>query len=219
MATKRHFSEAETLERYRVALENVEDQKEIAEIMAEFGYNSKIVSEGKQLFESTRKAYDFNKQEDDETSEVYSSFKSKQEELDEIYSLHRKKAKVVFRNEPEVLKRLNLDGSMPQAYVKWFETVKKFYKEVLADKQIQNKLARLKITLEELTNTDNKITELDAARAEYLKERGESQDATKQKDAVFAQIDDWMSEFYAVARIALEDNPQLLEALGLFVRS
>ncbi|MBN1252830.1 MAG: hypothetical protein JXA16_11890 [Bacteroidales bacterium] len=150
---------------------------------------------------------------------VIISFKSKQEELDEIYSLHHKKAKVAFRNEPEVLKRLNLDGSMPQVYVKWFETVKKFYKEVLVDKQIQKKLARLKITLEELTNTDNKITELNAARAEYLKERGESQDATKQKDAAFAQIDDWMSEFYAVARIALEDNPQLLEALGLFVRS
>jgi hypothetical protein len=44
------------------------------------------------------------------------------------------------------------------------------------------------------------ILELEAARSEYLKEKGESQDATKAKDAAFAKIDDWMSEFYAVAK-------------------
>ena len=63
------------------------------------------------------------------------------------------------------------------------------------------------------------ITDLEAARAEYLREKGESQDSTKIKDAAFAKIDDWMSEFYAVAKIALEDNPQLLESLGKLVRS
>ncbi len=39
------------------------------------------------------------------------------------------------------------------------------------------------------------------------------------KDAAFAKIDDWMSEFYAEAKIELEDNPQLLEALGKTVKS
>jgi len=39
------------------------------------------------------------------------------------------------------------------------------------------------------------------------------------KDAAFAKIDDWMSEFYAEAKIGLEDNPQLLEALGKTVKS
>ena len=63
------------------------------------------------------------------------------------------------------------------------------------------------------------ISDLEAARSEYLKEKGESQDSTKAKDAAFAKIDDWMSGFYAVAKIGLEDNPQLLEALGKTVKS
>jgi hypothetical protein len=33
------------------------------------------------------------------------------------------------------------------------------------------------------------------------------------------KLDDWISEFYAVARIALEDNIQLLKALGVIVRN
>jgi hypothetical protein len=32
----------------------------------------------------------------------------------------------------------------------------------------------------------------------------------------FANLDDWMREIYAVAEIALEDHPQLLESLGNF---
>ena len=50
-------------------------------------------------------------------------------------------------------------------------------------------------------------------------EKGETQNATKVKDQAFTAIEKWMRKFYAVANIALEDNPQLLESLGVFVRS
>jgi len=212
-------SEAATLERYRVALENAETQQEIATIMAEFGYDSAMIEEGKNLFTKTRQSYDLNIQEDDETSENYSIFSEKRESLADTYSLHRKKGKVVFKNDQEIMERLALTGSLPAAYVSWLETVKKFYKEVLKDEELQTKLSRLKITTEELNAANTLISELETARAEYLREKGESQDATKAKDAQFAELDDWMSEFYAVARIALEDNIQLLEALGIIVRN
>jgi hypothetical protein len=68
MATKRTLSEAETLEQYRVSLDNVENQSEIATIMAEFGYDSEtLIGQGKTLLAETRQKYDANKTEDDET--------------------------------------------------------------------------------------------------------------------------------------------------------
>ena len=219
MAVKRTVSETATLERYRVALENVVSQNEIATIMAEFGYDSALIEEGKQLFTLTRQAYDLNVKEDDETSLAYSNYSEKRNLLTDTYSLHRKKAKVIFRKDLETMKRLSLDGSIPAAYVSWLETAKKFYLEVLADTEVQTKLSRLKITAEDLNAANTLISELETARSEYLKEKGESQDSTKQKDSTFANLDDWMSEFYAVARIALEDNIQLLEALGVIVRN
>ena len=219
MSTRPKVSETATLERYRVALENVESQNEIATIMAEFGYDSAFIEDGKQLFTQTRQAYDLNAKEDDETSQAYSDFIEKRNALEDTYSLHRKKAKVIFRKDLEIMKRLSLDGSIPAAYIKWLETVKKFYTEVIADTEVQTKLSRLKVTTEDLNAANTLIGELESARSEYLKEKGESQDATKQKDSTFANLDDWMSEFYAVARIALEDNIQLLEALGVIVRN
>jgi hypothetical protein len=219
MATKRTLSEAEALEQYRVAFENVEKQPEIATIMAEFGYDETLLTEGKTLLTKTRQAFDFNKKEDDETSEAYKNFTQLKENLAITYTLHRKKGKVIFRNEPTTLSKLALTGSLPTAYIKWLETVKKFYTVAAADSEIQSKLVRLKITTEEINETIELITDLETARALYLREKGESQDATKLKDKAFGEIDNWMSEFYAVAKIALEDNPQLLESLGKFVRS
>ena len=219
MATKRTLSEAEVLEQYRVSFENVEKQSEIATIMAEFGYDETLLTEGKTLLTKTRQAFDFNKKEDDQTTEAYKNFTELKENLAKTYTLHRKKGKVIFRKEPTTLNKLALTGSLPTAYIKWLETVKKFYTVAAADSDVQSKLVRLKITTEEINGTIQLITNLELARAEYLREKGESQDSTKSKDKAFGEIDDWMSEFYAVAKIALEDNPQLLESLGIFVRS
>ena len=219
MPLKKNQTEAEALEQYRVSFENVEKQTEIATIMAEFGYDETLLTEGKTLLTKTRQAFDFNKKEDDETTEAYKNFTELKENLAKTYSLHRKKGKVIFRKEPTTLSKLALTGSLPTAYIKWLETVKKFYTVAAADSEIQSKLVRLKITTEELNGTIEQISNLELARAEYLREKGESQDSTKSKDKAFEEIDDWMSEFYAVAKIALEDNPQLLESLGIFVRS
>jgi hypothetical protein len=219
MSTRERITEVATLERYRVALENAECQPEIAKIMIEFGYDSNVITQGKELFTITRQAYDMNVKEDDESSLAYSNLTGKRNLLEDTYSLHRKKAKVVFRKDPITMQKLSIDGSIPRAYVRWLETVKKFYSEVLSDNEVQTKLSRLKLTAEDLNAANTLISELEAARSEYLKEKGESQDSTKQKDAAFATLDDWMSEFYAVARIALEDNLQLLEALGVLVRN
>jgi len=216
---KRKVSEVATLERYRVALENVVSQSEIARIMAEFGYESSLIEEGKNLYSETRQAYDLNVKEDDETSFSYSNFSGKRDLVADTYGLHRKKGKVIFRNDPQTLKKLVLDGTMPTTYVKWLETIKKFYSELLSDNELQTKISRLKVTADDLNAASALISELESARSEYMKEKGESQDATKQKDSTFAKLDDWMSEFYAVARIALEDNLQLLEALGVLVRN
>ena len=76
----------------------------------------------------------------------------------------------------------------------------------------------LKISADDLKEGNKLISELEIARETYLKEKGESQDATKAKDAAIYKIDEWMSKFFAVAKIGLEDNPQLLEALGKTVK-
>ena len=214
MAKRYQTSAAKTLEQYRVALDNVEKQTEVASVMAELGYGAALIKEGKALLAKARSAYDLNQTEDDETSAAYADFNTKKEKLKDTFTLHRKKARVIFRKDPLTADKLAISGSFSRIYINWLEATRKFYTLASTDSTIQSKLARLKISKEELEAVKASISSLEAARSEYLREKGESQEATKAKDTALAAIDDWMSEFYAIARIGLEDKPQLLEVLG-----
>lgn len=219
MTAKRKTSEAQILEKYRIALTNVLNQTEIANQMAQFGYDTTKIEIGNQLWQQANNAYNTNISEDDETLEAYATFSNQKKQLAKTYNLHRKKAKIIFRKKPVTLEKLAVTGTKPQAYINWLETLKKFYSTANTSAEIQEQLQTLNISQEEITNTITQINNLESARANYLKEKGESQDATKAKDQAFAKIEDWMRDFYAVASIALEDQPQLIEALSKQIKS
>jgi len=187
--------------------------------MAEFGYDTGAITQGKALLEATNQTFQLNKQEDVETFATRVHFDAKVKGLAKAYNLHRKKAKVIFRNDPVTLQKLALTGSTPSVYVKWIEAIKTFYLGIQDNPDIQAKLLRLRLTADDVTASLIALLETEVARAKYLREKGESQEATQAKDAAFKQIDDWMSEFFAVAKIAMDDKPQLLESLGILIRN
>ncbi|WP_062060207.1 hypothetical protein [Aquimarina longa] len=205
-------SEAGILEQYRIALENVKNQSEIAAEMAELSYDANKIAEGEQLLLQTRNAYNSNKKEDDETTIASATFKQEKETLDKQYKQHRKKSKAILRKNPEALKKLEIHTRIPYGYVNWIEMIRTFYTNI--DQDILQQLALLKVTAEDIDTGKLQIEKVEKARAEYIKEAGESQDATQQKDLAFSKMDDWMRDFYAIATIALEDKPQLMEVLG-----
>ena len=211
--------EAKSLELYKISLDNVGSQPEIAAIMSQFGYGPDTIVQGRSLLDQARLVYDRNKTEGDESSAAYHVFSSKKDQLSELYSLDRKKAKVAFRKDPVTMERLGLNGSITKAHTRWIEMVRRFYSLILADTAIQSQMARLNVSIEHLTAANALLVEVEGARGTYLKEQGESQDATHNKNSVFDQLEDWMKEFYAVAKIALEDRPQLAESLGKLVRN
>ena len=178
MAKKYQTSEAKTLEQYRIALDNVEKQTKVASVMADLGYDAALIKEGKALLAKARSVYDLNQTEDDETSAAYADFNTKKEKLKDTFTLHRKKARVIFRKDSLTADKLAISGSFPRSYINWLEATKKFYTLSSTNSTIQSKLAWLKISKDEL----------EAARSEYLREKGESQEATKAKDAALAAM-------------------------------
>jgi len=218
MAFNQRTTEAGIQEQWRVALENAELQPEIAAKMSELSYDSGKIAEGKALLAQTRQVYDTNNTEEVETTEASEKFKTDRKLLEKTFRRHRRKARVVFRKDPVMQKRLAIDDDVPGAYAKLIETVKVFYNEA-AKPNALDKLARMAITADDISAGAQLVSTVETDRADYLREVGESENATQAKDAAMATMQDWMTEFYAVARIALEDQPQLLEALGRSVKS
>jgi hypothetical protein len=77
-----------------------------------------------------------------------------------------------------------------------------------------HKLNILMVLIEQLNDTIQLIHNLEATQSKYLHEKGESQDATKLKDKAFVEIDEWMSEFYEVAKDRVKRKPTTFRILG-----
>ena len=219
MSHRYNKTQIERLEQYKTTFENALNHPVITPTLAEFGYDEEKLSEGKQLYIVAKNAYDFKITEDDETKKARYELDTKLEELYSIYYPHRRKAKAIFKRDPVTLHLLGINGSIPTDYLSRMEIIQKFYIEILNDETLQHRLSAIKINLEDLTKANNIIAEVVSNRFEYVREKGESQDATEQKTIALKVIDDWMDDFYDIAEIAFEDNPQLLEVLGVFVRS
>ena len=212
-------SEAEILDQYRIALHNARHQSAISQILDEFGYGQDSLAEGDARLAAARSAFDKSRTEKSEASAAHHVFSTKKDQLIDMYALDRRKARAVLSKDPVTAKELAIVGNTPRSYIRVLEAARTFYSISLANPEIQGKLARLKITPEHLSQANTFLGEVETARANYFKELGEAQQATKYKDEAFAEIDDWMKEFYAIAKIALEESPQLVESLGRLVRS
>ncbi|PIX13393.1 MAG: hypothetical protein COZ74_06510, partial [Flavobacteriaceae bacterium CG_4_8_14_3_um_filter_31_8] len=94
-----------------------------------------------------------------------------------------------------------------------------FYNTLKNQPELAAKLTSVQITPEYITETLAGIAEVESLRAARTQNEGITQNATKIKDKAFKDLDKWMGSFFAIARIALENEPQLLESLGKFVRS
>lgn len=219
MALKNTRSQTEILEITRIALQNVETNPLITPLMEALGYNTAKIDEGKALLNTAKTLYNQNLEIDDSKNKAYQAFENKRVAIEGVYSTDRKKAKIVFKTDAVVFKELGLKGSLPRTYVKWLETISLFYNVLNGQPDVLAKLATLQITAQHVTDQIAAINDLENLRADYIQTKGNAQNATKTKNKAFKDLENWMSDFYAVAKIALEGEPQLLESLGKFVKS
>lgn len=219
MPSRPKTSEAKILEQYRVSFQNATTQPDIASALEQFGYDSHKIAEGEILLRKAVDAYLAKKARYDEKAEYHHKWLVLKMKLSGNYAKHRKLAKVIYRFDEVNKEKLGINDPIPRTYVKWLETVKKFYSVASSDNHIINALKRFNISEEHLTQNMQLIAELETARAQYMKKVGEAQNSTKVKNKTLADIRNWMYDFYAVARIALDERPQLLEALGIVVKS
>ena len=217
--TNRIYSEYKYLEWTRTLIDNATSHSEISKALAIVGYDKTVIAEGKQLYLTAKQLFDINKIEDDETRDSRKIYKSKIEELVEVFKPDRIKARVIFRNDSTTQEKLMINGGFPNSYPTLIQRTEKFYTVLNTDTQLQQKVAKLKITPNKIKTGLKAVISLQSARNNYKTEIGESQDATKAKDSAITNLENWIKDFKDIAQIALEDQPQLQESLGIFVKS
>jgi len=121
--------------------------------------------------------------------------------LQTLYGLHRKKAKLVFQNDPMAQTQLMLTGRVPRNFIPWLEVVRTFYKTLTENPNLTTSLLRLKVTPEEIQEGLLRIKTIEETRAAYYQIQGESQLSTIQKEAALNALHQWNATLQATVKI------------------
>lgn len=206
------------IEQANTSITNALNNSDMTTALAVFGYDEERLNEGKAVLDKLKALQAKQKQEYIEQRAATSERDAIRAAIEANYGKHLKLARVAFKREPNTLLALEAVGQRLRTYDGWKGQVTAFYNAAANNQAIKDGLARFNIKEENLFDMQKELTNLEAAEAKQKTEIGEAQQATLDRDAAIEDLDDWMSDFQEVARIALEDNPQLLEALGMVIK-
>ncbi len=132
-----------------------------------------------------------------------------------IYTKHVDVARVAFKKERGILAEINASGSRKQSHSGWLGQAKTFYKNILEKAELKAGMAKFGQTEAILNSAFDKVNAVETALLKQQKETGEAQTATRTRDKALDALALWSDDFVDIARIALKDEPHLLEILGL----
>jgi hypothetical protein len=174
--------------------------------------------EGSALHERAHVLYQRQKIEYGNLLAANDAFDQAQRRAQDSYMRQVKVARVALKNNRSALQKLGLVGMRKRAHASWRAQAQQFCANALAEPEILARLNAFGVTEAQLASSQRQINLAATSHATRQQRKGAAQDATYQRDIAMAALDAWMSDFLKVARVALQDRPQLLAQLGMTVR-
>ncbi|WPP49576.1 hypothetical protein [Catalinimonas niigatensis] len=196
-------------------IKNGTEQQAIQKKMGLHGYNPKRFLEGDGLLTEAKNWQNQMINLYGDKQEIASHLKAQEQETYNTFLDHVATVKYVFRKEPAVLAKFNVKAVSRSVNV-WVQQASFFYAKV---EEYANVLAAQGLTPEVLAQTTAMIQAVADARNRRIMRKGEAEEATRMRNASVKALKDWMKDFRYIARIALKDSPQLMEALGIVVKA
>ncbi|WP_289054034.1 hypothetical protein [Carboxylicivirga marina] len=205
----------ELISKADVALSNGKDQPALAALLLEYGYTPEKLATGESLW---NQASSLNMAQQKENGEQLAATEALNKSIDaanSVYMPHLKVARIAFRNNINYWAKLALKGRRQNTQSGWLGQTKVFYTNLLDDNLAIYKMAEFGQTREKLEAGLQLVLGVEENLATRKKEMGEAQDATKACDKAIDELQDWYSDYIGIARLALADQPQYLEMMGI----
>lgn len=216
MSYRETFSEE--LAAHHLALRNALDDDDMKNRLESYGYDAAKIGELRELCGETGKLYEDREIKKADKLAATDIYHAKHIEARGVYKKLRKLAKLIFEGRRDVYSKLELDG-MERTYVEAQMQMKRFYNAVLSDPEILEGFARGKRTEDEFRKGLKLVEEAEKARAERELLNGEKDGLSEDFKKRRLKMREEMSKFWGIAKLATEDEPQLLEILGRTVKA
>jgi len=203
----------------QVAIDNALNNPKILSYLSDFGYNTARIQQGQKLYTVAAAAQLAQTAEAGGQISATATVNEAWAAAKKSYIRWVKVARVALKGNDGAATQLALSGKRKESLSGWLAQAKQFYSNALSDKGILKSLQAFGITEQKLKAGLAEIQAIEAANLVQEKEKGEAQAATQKRDAALDELQDWLSDYLAIAKVALEEDPQLLEGLGVLQRA
>ena len=205
----------EQLNRVCLGIDGALYNKPILKKLEKFGYNETQLWQGKALCERVRMLETAKTDGLGGQKDRTQAFQEAREAIQERYSYHIAVAKLALRNERSWWDTLQLTGKRKTNVAEWLGQMQSFYQNIT---RVAPQMRKQGVTTEELQQTAEMVAAATDLRVQQASKRSETQSATQQRRAAMDELTAWMQDFRYLAKYALKDDPQQLEALGMMAR-
>ena len=207
------------LSQAQLAIENALNNPQVLAYLADFGYTTERINQGKKLYNLAAAAQLQQQSEAGDQLSATAAVNAAWETAKKTYSRLMKVSRVALKNNAGAAVKLDLGGTRKKSLSGWMAQATQFYKQALANRDILSALKEFGITEQKLKTGLRELDAVEAANQKQEKEKGDAQAATQKRDAALDELQDWLSDYLAIAKVALEGDSQLLEGLGVLQRS
>lgn len=139
--------------------------------------------------------------------------------IQKAYMKYLKLARIAFAEDLKVREALLLDGERARTYNDWFFQVTVFCSNLLTKESWLNVMSRYGIVKDEIIQLDTSLKNLNRITETCIGAQGEVRRLTGLKSKKVLELQNHVSDYVKIARIALEKTPQLLESIGIGAKS
>jgi hypothetical protein len=202
-----------------IAITNSLSHPQIQTYLSEFGYTPERIQQGKLLYESALAAHQQQRANYGDQRTATTTLTQARNTAKRSYMRYVKVARIAFKDHAGVATRLELASPRKKTFSGWLAQANQFYTNLLNAPELLTRLGEYGITAEKLQAGQAEVQAVVIANLSQKTEKGDAQTATQTKGKAIAALQSWMSDFTAIARLALENDRQLLQILGIIVKS
>ncbi len=205
------------LVQFSILIANATRHPKVKQKMEQYGYTATRIQEGQNLIDQLTLLQHEKESCYSQGNALKQQLKNDVKALKALYIEHLTIARFAFRGNAYMEAQLQLKGSRKKDWAGWTAQILSYYSRVEAEGMAAMKKHGAKA--EEMAQGKAMAEALTAIYQQKKSNAGDAQSATQKRDDVFKALNRWAGNFKKVARIALQDDPQLLEALGMVIPS
>lgn len=181
----------------------------IRNVVSGYGYNQIKLLEGKKMVEELERLNNEVSRSSLMKKGMFAKKKQQQAQIHKKYMKYLKLARIAFVNEVEAQEGLLLTGARARTFDKWLSQVNVFVDNLLSNEDYLKMLKEYGVSVGDIEDVKKKLQELSGLASECVKITGVVRMLNHKIKKETIVIQHWISNYIKVARIAMDDNPQV----------